>query len=178
MWVVVVTAALLSIINIILGNYLAAAFLGYLTILSGYPLWYSYEILNQKKGWTDRYFYIRKVFTWTLFIASLGMLIGAASFKFQGEGILLGFFGLLGISAIKDALMTKAVAMKKESWLKMHLAGTIISGIAAYTAFFAFGGRTLFADLLPGSLQVLPWILPTVLGLLFIRLQKKKYNLM
>lgn len=54
MWVVVVTAGLLSIINTILGNYTAAVFLGYLTILSEYPLWYSYETLNQKKGWTDR----------------------------------------------------------------------------------------------------------------------------
>ena len=177
MWVVVVTAALLSILNILLGNYITASFLGYLTILSGYPLWYSYEILNQKKGWTDRYFYIRKVFTWLLFIASLGMLSAAIYFKFQGPGILMAFFGLLGASAIKDALMTKETAMDKEGWLKMHIAGTIISGIAAYTAFFAFGGRTLFADLLPGVLQVLPWILPTILGIVFIRFQNRKYTL-
>ncbi len=177
MWVVVVTAAILSVINTILGNYTAAIFLGYLTVLSGYPLWYSYEILNQKKAWTDRYFYIRKAFTWILFIAGLVMIGGAIYFKFQEVGVLMAFFGLLGISAIRDALMTKEVAMEKEKWLKMHITGTIISGIAAYTAFLAFGGRAFFADLLPGAFQVIPWILPTVLGVIFIKLQKKKYKL-
>jgi len=177
MWVVVVTAGLLSIINTILGNYTAAVFLGYLTILSGYPLWYSYEILNQKTGWTDRYYIIRKAFTWILFIASLVLFGGAIYFKFQGAGILMAFFGLLGIGSIRDARMTKEVAFDKEKWLKMHIGGTIISGIAAYTAFFAFGGRTFFGELLPGALQVIPWILPTLLGIVIIKFQNKKYKI-
>jgi len=177
MWVVVATAALLSIVNIFLEKYIGAAFLGYLTILSGYPLWYSYEILNQKKAWTNRYFYIRKAFTWFLFIASLGMIGGAIYFKFQSVGILMAFFGLLGIGSIRDAMMTKEVAFNKEAWLKMHISGTIVSGIAAYTAFFAFGGRTLFGELLPGALQAIPWILPTLLGVFFIRIQNKKYKI-
>lgn len=177
MWVVVATAAILSVLNIILGKYFQAAFLGFLTVLSGHPLWYSYEILNQKKVWSDRYFFIRKVFSWALFITSLGMIGTAFYLRFQGFGLLFAFFGLLGIGAIRDALMTKEVAMDKEKWLPMHLSGTIISGVAAYTAFLAFGAGTMFADLLPGTLQVIPWILPTVIGVVFIKLQKKKYNL-
>lgn len=176
MWIVLVTSMLLSITNLAMGHYIASAFLGFLGVLTGYPLWYSYEILNQKGEWSDRYFVIRKTFNWVLFFCSVGMLAGAVMLNFQKDGILMIFFGLLGIPAIKDALMSKPKAMTKEKKLAMHIQGTIISGIAAYTAFFAFGGRTLFIDLLPGYLQILPWVLPTILGVTFIRLMKKKYK--
>jgi len=176
MWIVQVTALLLCFTNLMMGNIISASFLGFLAILTGYPLWYSYEILQQKKVWTDTYFKARKMFAWVLFLASMGMVVGAVLLKFQGAGILMIFFGLLGIPAIKDALMKKEAAMKKENRIAMHIQGTIISGIAAYTAFLSFGGRTLFGDLLPGMLQVIPWIAPTIIGVIFIRVMKRKYK--
>jgi len=48
----------------------------------------------------------------------------------------------------------------------VHLNGMIGSGIGAYTAFFAFGGRSLLGELLPGQWQVIPWVLPTVIGVI------------
>jgi hypothetical protein len=175
MWVVVITATLLSITNLFSQNYISAAFLGFLGILTAYPLWYSYEILQQKGEWSDRYFSLRKIFSWVLFLASLGMLIGAILLSFRNEGILMAFFGLIGIPAVKDAVMSKSNAMDKEKRIAMHVSGTIISGIAAYTAFLAFGGRVLFVELLPGYYQILPWILPTIIGTLFINFQKRKF---
>lgn len=176
MWVVVVTAGILSVLNMLNSEYVMAVFLGFLSILSAYPLWYSFEILKQKREWTDRYFRIRKMFSWTLFLASIGMILGAIILKFQGAGILMAFFGALGIPAIKDALMTKEVATAKENKIIMHLQGTIISGIAAYTAFLSFGGRVLFENNLPGYLQILPWIMPTIFGLVVIRYWSRKYT--
>lgn len=49
-------------------------------------------------------------------------------------------------------------------WLIEHAGAMLGSGIAAYTAFFAFGGRTLFADVLPGYWMMLPWLLPSLIG--------------
>lgn len=176
MWIVQITALILSINNVFLGHYIMAAFLGFLAILTAYPLWYSFEILQQKKVWSDQYFNRRKAFAWVLFMASLSMVIGAIIMKFQGPGILMLFFGILGIPAMKDALMTKETAIAKENRIKMHMQGTIVSGIAAYTAFLSFGGRTLFGDLLPGYLQILPWIAPTIIGVTVLRFMKKKYK--
>ena len=150
MWIVVVTSSLLSLNNFVHGHYIAAAFLGYLGILTAYPLWYSYEILQQKQEWSEHYYRLRKIFSWTLFIASMCMLGGAIYLSFRNEGILMAFFGLIGAPAIRDALMSKSNAKDKEKKITMHVSGTIITGIAAYTAFLAFGGRALFADLLPG----------------------------
>lgn len=179
MWIVLVSAALLSISNTILGNYTAAIFLGYLTVITSFPLWYSYDILRQKKEWSDRYFLTRKIFLGLICIAGLVLLyIGAVKFKFQNMGIVILFFGVLGMLSIKQLLLTKERAILIETKLKMHIQGTIITGIAAYTAFFAFGARRFFIDTLQldGQWLILPWILPTILGVGYMRYMKGKYT--
>jgi hypothetical protein len=179
MWIVVVTAFLMSICNLIMQEYILASFLGYLAIVTAYPLWYSYEILRQDKEWSPRYFRLRKLFVLILFFSGIGMfLLGAIGFRFAGMGMAIAFFGLLAIPAARDILMTKTQAMNKEGKLKMHIKGTIISGIAAYTAFFAFGGSRLILEVLKVDPQwmVLPWIAPTILGLIYSRYMKKKYG--
>lgn len=177
MWMVLITSFLLSCTNFMMEQYEAAVFLGFLGVLTGYPLWYSYEILHQKKEWTASYYKRRKGFAWILFCCAIGMLLGAIAMKFQGAGVLMFFFGTLGMPAYRDARMTKEIAMAKEGKLEMHIKGTIISGAAAYTAFFAFGGRAFFGDFLTGYLQIIPWILPSIIGLSVIKFMKKKYKL-
>jgi uncharacterized membrane protein len=59
-------------------------------------------------------------------------------------------------------LHTKTVTANR--WLIEHASAMIGSGIAAYTAFFAFGGRALFAEFLTGHWIMLPWLIPTVIG--------------
>lgn len=179
MWVVLISAFLMCICNLIMGNYISAAFLGYLSVITSYPLWYSYEILNQDMVWTDRYFIIRKIFSVLIFVSSVAMfLLGAIKFNFQNMGTVMVFFGLLGIPAIRDIRMTKEYATSKETKMKMHIQGTIISGIAAYTAFFAFGGSRFLIGVLQLDVQwmILPWTLPTVLGIAYSRYMKRKFK--
>ncbi len=179
MWVVVVTAFLLSIINLINGNVMSAVFLGFLSIITAYPLWYSNEILQQGRAWTDRYFTIRRLFVTTLFVSGVGVfLVGALRYQFQGLGTMMAFFGILAFPAGRDLFMTKANAMNREQRLKMHVKGTIISGVAAHTAFFAFGGRRIFVDMLQMDQQYMfiPWIAPTLLGLVYIGYMRRKYK--
>ena len=181
MWIVLISAFLMCICNLIMGNYVSAAFLGYLAVITSYPLWYSYEILNQDMVWTDRYFMIRKIFSILIFLSSIAMfLLGAIKFNFQNMGTVMAFFGLLGIPAIRDIRMTKEYATSKETKMKMHIQGTIISGIAAYTAFFAFGGSRFLMGVLQLDAQwmILPWTLPTVLGLIYSRYMKRKFKAM
>lgn len=179
MWMVVITAILLSVCNAILEKYMAALYLGYLAIITAYPLWYSYEILQQKGSWSDRYFAFRKLFVSLLFISGLGMiLLGGIRYQFLGMGTMMGFFGLLALPAGRDILMSKSKAMDKETKLKMHIQGTIISGIAAYTAFFAFGGSRILIEVLHMHHQwmVIPWVLPTILGVTYSRYMKRRYK--
>jgi hypothetical protein len=179
MWVVVVTALLLSICNLILNHYMAALYLGYLSIITAYPLWYSHEILKQGGEWSNRYFIVRKIFLAVLFASGIGMiLMGGLKYHFLGMGTMMGFFGLLALPSGRDLFRRKAIAIQKEQRLKMHIQGTIISGIAAYTAFAAFGGSRILVGLLHFHHQwmVIPWILPTVLGIVYSRYMKRKYR--
>lgn len=179
MWAVVITAILMSICNVIMAKYMSAVFLGYLAIITAYPLWYAYEILKQGKVWTKRYFTIRKIFVSLMCVSGIGLfLLGAIKFRFAGFGTMMVFFGIIGILSGRDIFMSLEKAMDKEKKMSMHIQGTIISGIAAYTAFFAFGGNHLLMGVLKLSQQwlMVPWIGPTVLGVIYMRYMKKKYR--
>jgi len=178
MWMVLFTSALLSICNIGLEKYMAALYLGFLSLITAYPLWYSYEILNQDKEWSNRYFLTRKIFLAVLFTTGIGMiLLGTLKFGGKGMGTMMIFFGLITMPSGREFLFSKSKAMTKESKLKMHIQGTIISGIAAYTAFFAFGGVRIIIDVLQLHHQwiMVPWILPSVLGFGYSWYMKRKY---
>lgn len=54
----------------------------------------------------------------------------------------------------------------RKIWLTEHIGAIIGSGIAAYTAFFAFGARQWLSLL--GEWQLIAWILPSVIGTLGI----------
>ncbi len=178
MWMVLLTSALLSISNVFLEKYMSALYLGYLSLITAYPLWYSYEILNQDKVWSKRYFAMRKTFLAILFSTGVGMiLLGVIKFGGAGMGTMMIFFGMVTLPSGREFLFSKTKAMTKETKLKMHIQGTIISGIAAYTAFFAFGGVRIIIDVLKIDHQwvMVPWILPSLLGLTYSWYMKRKY---
>ena len=80
----------------------------------------------------------------------------------------LGLF--TGLNNLKYAQIAKHYP---EDWLKEHLGAMIATGIGAYTAFFAFGGRTLLGNI--GDWQLFFWIAPGVLGGITIRQMSQKY---
>ncbi len=65
-------------------------------------------------------------------------------------------------------------------WFYSHLGSMLGGGIAFHTAFIVFGVQRLWAYDLAGPLAVVPWILPTVVGLpaifLWTRYYRRKFN--
>ena len=56
-------------------------------------------------------------------------------------------FGILGaVLAIQTKRFCLAKSVSANRWLVEHLSAFIGSGIGAYTAFLAFGGRSMFGD--------------------------------
>lgn len=76
--------------------------------------------------------------------------------------IVFSAISIVSCIGILNYLHTKTVTANR--WLIEHAAAMLGSGIAAYTTFFAFGGRALFANLLPGYWMMLPWLLPSLIG--------------
>jgi hypothetical protein len=175
-WVVVITAFLLSVKNLMVGNYTAAGFLGFLTILTSAPLWYAKAILKHKKGITKAYFYGFKVLHTLIFVSGAGLVLWAILLKVQGAAILMLVFGILGLTAFPDAFSSFENIQSKEKWVITHLRGMLSTGIAAYTAFFAFGGRQFFEHILTDQWMVIPWVLPSIIGAFGIRYWRSRYT--
>ena len=85
----------------------------------------------------------------------------------------LALFNCIGIARYA---FKKDIA--KGEWVIQHIGHIIGSGIGAYTAFFAFGGRSLFQHAVFENLplfQIGSWVLPSLIGVPFIVWLSRKY---
>ena len=91
--------------------------------------------------------------------------------------VLYMIFG--GISMLSSFEMLRYIHKKTvaaNAWLIEHFSGLIGAGIGAYTAFFAFGGRRLLNDIFVGNLQLIPWVLPSIIGVSYTYWLTAKYQ--
>jgi hypothetical protein len=176
MWLVVISAALLSIKNIIIGDMISAAFLGFLTFITANPLWHGIAILNHKKGLTPSFRKKHLFFEMLVFIGGVLLLAYGIYLKGKGAGVLMIIFGLLGISNIRQIITQIKNPPQKANWFNEHVAGMLTTGIAAYTAFFAFGGRAFMGNIFTGMWMIIPWVAPTVIGTFAIIYLRKYYD--
>ena len=175
MWIVLVTAGVLSIKNLFIGNYEAAAFLGFLTVVTMNPLWFGIAVLDNKKELSPRtrrlHFYQNViVMTTGLLLLIFGIIVGP-----ENGGVLMMIFGVLGLSNGGLVISVFKNTYQSQPWIIEHLTGMIVSGIAAHTAFLAFGGRELLGSFLTGHLMIIPWVAPTVIGVIAIKILKRRY---
>lgn len=176
MWIVVVTAAIMCCIRAYQGELIVAAFLGFISILTGQPLWYAISIIKHKKDVPMRMLKLKKLLSVVLFFSGLGLLIWGVNLKMEGPAILLVIFGIIGLTAANDAFGSIQKAKENSNWLREHIGGMIVTGIASHTAFFAFGGATFFQAFFAGPLIAIPWTAPTIVGTIIIMMTNRKYG--
>ena len=164
MWIVVISAGLLSIENLIQGDYLMAAFLGFLSLITANPLWYGIATLKHKKGLSESYKKAHLIFNSAIVLGGFCLFIYGLTMLGKGPDMMLFFFGVLGMMNSRELYNHFKNPKTKEDWYKQHYSGMVITAIAAYTAFAVFGGNQMLAGKLPGYLMALPWILPTIIG--------------
>ncbi len=105
----------------------------------------------------------------------LGLSMAVIGFKF--EILLFEIFAALCIfNSIGMLYYIYKPAIKNREWIIVHLGNILGAGIATYTAFLSFGGRRLLAEVLTGSLMILPWILPSIIGVTASIYLTKKYR--
>lgn len=109
----------------------------------------------------------------SLLLASLALLV--TTIAGMGQPVLGYVFAIGGsINALQALHYAFAKKVNDNRWIVEHLSGMLGSGIAVYTAFFAFGARHLLAFI--GQWQLLFWILPGILGGLAIHWWSRKYS--
>ncbi len=110
-----------------------------------------------------------------LLLLVTGIVIGYFGFS-SGNTLFIIFSILCIVSSSNLFFYIFKKSIKKREWLIEHLGNIIGAGIGAYTAFFAFGGRRFLAEIFTGQLQVVPWILPGVVGGIAIAYLSKRYR--
>jgi len=86
--------------------------------------------------------------------------------------IVFGSIGMIvGISMLQYCFKKE---IKPREWILAHVDSMIGSGIGAYSAFLAFGGRTMLSDL--GQWQIAFWVAPGVIGVIASWILCKKYQ--
>jgi len=68
------------------------------------------------------------------------------------------------VDSIKELRKLYRPLSEPRDWLYRHVQQMFGTGIAFHTAFLVFGANRLFAVSLRGPLAIVPWILPTIIG--------------
>ena len=164
------------IASVIPGHY--NPFLFVIGIFSSYLVLSGYSALRFKKAQINKDILWDKILATLMLTVALGMITYGTLLMVKGSvmGSVLIIFGIIGgLSAFSDFKAFRDLKALRKNYLRMHI-GKISGGyIAAFTAFLVTN------NVLPG---VIGWLLPSVLGGIFIvywlkktRI-KKKPNLM
>lgn len=159
--------------NFIAQNQLFAAFLLMLSMLTLCNLRQSVLVLLAKaeRSMLKSPFHLALIAS----LALLGMIVGGLGY-INNITLLKVFASLCVLNAIGMLHYIFKAKIKQREWVLVHLRNILGAGIATYTAFFAFGGKQLFAGLLTGELEIVPWILPSIVGVSAITYLTKKYR--
>jgi uncharacterized membrane protein len=178
MWAVVVSAILLCIIRFYQGHYVMALFLSFLALLTSRPLYYAIAILKHKQARSVKL--LRTDFILRLALSIYSPILIGFGLGLWGPGghALLTVFGTIGaVTSIPSIIQDLRGHKTDYNWLADHISGMIVSAIAAFTAFFSFGGRNIFGDAFDGNLVVFVWLAPTFIGVAIAQYHKRKLKL-
>lgn len=105
----------------------------------------------------------------------LGLAVGIIGIVLSQ--LLLIIFAVISVTAAIGSWRDGGLNMSEHrNRIIAHLSSIIGTGIGAYTAFFAFGGARFLREWLPGQWQVIPWVLPAIIGTVFITRWKRQYQ--
>ena len=164
MWAVVISAAILCIENTLTGSTNSAIFLGFISILTGAPLFYAINILKHKDTTDDAYAKRKFILDVILVCYAIAMLIYGITLDTGTAKILMFIFSILGLTTMPKVVRYLRKKPSPYNWIQEHAIGMITTGIAAYTAFLVFGGSKFFGHWFTGYSSIILWTAPGVIG--------------
>ncbi|NBB93824.1 MAG: hypothetical protein GVY32_11730 [Gammaproteobacteria bacterium] len=158
---VVVTAAPLALSHALEGQWVGAAFLGYLVILVSHACRSAWTAIRWKRDFER--------FTGTGFrVSALVLAVSGAAVAVLGVvygAWLLIIFGLIGpLGAFEARQLIRKGPQSPKWWLKEHYGAMIANGVATHIAFLQIGLMRLIPELGSSMVQHLAWFGPLALS--------------
>jgi hypothetical protein len=155
-------------------------FLGYLTWVTFVIVRHGVGVLRTKKDPTVYRSRGNLALAYSSMVASL-LIITYALYYQPGSMIVLLALSPIGI--LSGWGMRRYIVDPPESpkaWFYEHMGSMLGAGIAFHTAFAVFGATRLFDIGLTGWISVVPWVLPTVIGIpaseIWTRYYRRKFG--
>ena len=146
-------------------SYAFLMFLGYLSIVTYIVTMFAVEVLKHKTDVSALATPLMKSLAYLSILLSVWIVFFALVYKPQTMIVLLALSPVGFTTGWGMLNYMKAKKISKRAWLYEHLGSMIGAGIAFHTAFAVFGMSRLFDIGLTGAWAVIPWILPTVVGI-------------
>jgi len=139
-------------------------FLAYLSFITFMTLRHAVGVLHTKHNPKELATLTNRTIAISGIIFSLLIIAYGLYFKPEVKILLFALspIGLLGGRGMLSYYQQKN--SEPQAWLFEHLGGMIGGGIAFHTAFSVFGSRAFFDYNLQGWTAVIPWVLPTLIG--------------
>lgn len=160
--------------------YGVSLFLGYLGLVTFATVRQGMRVLATRRAPETLRTPVHEALAWAS-IGSSAALIGFALAAWSDVSPVLLGLSPIGLFTGRNMLrLMRNPRARRMSWFYSHLGSMLGGGIAFHTAFVVFGVQRLWAYELAGPLAVVPWILPTVVGVpaifLWIRHYRRKFN--
>lgn len=142
-----------------------ALFLGYLGVVTFATVRQAMRVVATRRAPETLRTPLHEALGWASIAGSAAVVAFALGVWSDVSPILLGL-SPIGIFTGRSMLrLMRDPRARPMSWFYSHLGSMLGGGIAFHTAFAVFGAQSLWAWELEGPLAVVPWILPTVVGI-------------
>ena len=158
------------------GSYGFAVLLGYLGVVTFVMVRQGMRVLATRRRPEELRTPVHEALAWASMIGSV-VAIGFALVVWSDVSpILLGMSAIGLFTGRRMLRLMRDPGGERMGWFYSHLASMLGGGIAFHTAFIVFGAQRLWAYEIAGPLAILPWILPTVVGVPAIVIWTRRYR--
>jgi hypothetical protein len=156
-------------------------FLGTLSYYTFVPLLLSVRVIHTRKEpeklgapWVRGLVILQAIIGASLLATAIVRMGSGTNTPTDYVFIFLGFFGIRG--AYQYWCHFNAPISMKMLWWYKHMEYSGATGIAFHTAFLVFGSGRLFGPWLTGYWQIIPWVLPALIGVPLLKWSIRGYQ--
>lgn len=158
------------------GSYGFAVLLGYLGVVTFVMVRQGMRVLATRRAPGELRTPMHEALAWASISASV-LVVGFGLAVWSGVSpILLGMSPIGLFTGQRMLRLMRDPGGQRMGWFYSHMASMLGGGIAFHTAFLVFGAQRLWAYEIEGPLAIVPWILPTVVGVPAIVIWSRRYR--
>ena len=142
-----------------------ALFLGYLGVVTFATVRQAMRVVATRRAPETLRTPVHEALGWASIAGSVAVIAFAVGVWSDSSPILLGLSPIGLFTGSSMLRLMRNPGAQHMGWFYSHLGSMLGGGIAFHTAFIVFGAQRVWAYELAGPLAIVPWILPTVVGI-------------